>query len=134
MLTNDATQVDSGTTLNYFPTSVADAINAAFDPAAVYEDDEGAYIVDCNATAPTFGIQINGTIFYTNPLDMILLAGTDEDGNDVCISGIDDGGDSAGDVYILGDTFQKNVVTVYDVGAVELRFAAREFYDSNDTY
>ncbi|RDW61612.1 aspartic proteinase [Coleophoma crateriformis] len=125
--------VDSGTTLNYFPTAVADAVNAAFSPAAVYSDYEGAYIVDCNAVAPSLGIQIGGTIFYTNPLDMILLAGTDSAGNDVCISGIDDGG-SAGSLFILGDTFQKNVVTVFDVGAVELKFASREFYDSNDTY
>jgi len=125
--------VDSGTTLNYFPTSIANAVNDAFVPAAEYDEDEGAYIVDCDATPPSLGININGTVFYTNPLDMILLAGTDEDGNDVCISGIDDGGsDAAEDVYILGDTFQKNVVTVFDVGAGVLHFAAREFYPSND--
>jgi aspergillopepsin I len=48
---------------------------------------------------------------------------------------IDDGrSDTAEDVYILGDTFQKNVVSVFDVGAVELRFAAREFCPSNDPY
>ncbi|KAG9239992.1 aspartic peptidase domain-containing protein [Calycina marina] len=127
--------VDSGTTLNYLPTSISDAINKAFIPPAVYEDDEGAYIVDCKAKAPTFGITIGGTTFYTNPLDMILLAGTDDDGNDVCISGIDDGGnDDVKDVFILGDTFQKNVVVVFDVGAAELHFAAREFYPSNDAY
>ncbi|KAJ5123649.1 hypothetical protein N7448_009746 [Penicillium atrosanguineum] len=81
--------VDSGTTLNYYPTSVADAVNAAFDPPATYSDDEG----------------------------------------------IDDGGDdSSEDLYILGDTFQKNVVTVFDVGAVELKFAPHEDYTSNDTY
>ena len=127
--------VDSGTTLNYFPTAVADAVNAAFVPPAVYSDDEGAYVVDCKAKAPSLGIKISGTIFWTNPLDMILLAGTDENGNDVCISGIDDGGsDTAEDVYILGDTFQKNVMSVFDIGAVELRFAAREFYSSNGPY
>jgi hypothetical protein len=66
---------------------------------------------------------------------MILLAGTDDAGNDVCISGIDDGGsDTEEDVYILGDTFQKNVVTVFDIGAGELKFAAREYYPSNDPY
>ncbi|KUJ18547.1 acid protease [Mollisia scopiformis] len=125
--------VDSGTTLNYFPTRIADAVNDAFVPPAIYDEDEGAYIVDCSATPPSLGIVINGTTFYTNPLDMILLAGTDEAGDDVCITGIDDGGsDAAEDVYILGDTFQKNVVTVFDVGAAELQFAAREYYPSND--
>ncbi|KAJ5733857.1 hypothetical protein N7493_002643 [Penicillium malachiteum] len=127
--------VDSGTTLNYYPTSIADEVNAAFDPPAVYSDDEGAYIVDCDATPPAHGITIGGTTFTINPLDMILYAGTDDDGNSICISGIDDGGDDdSEDVFILGDTFQKNVVTVFDVGAVEMKFAPHEDYDSNDTY
>jgi hypothetical protein len=125
--------VDSGTTLNYFPTPVANAINAAFNPPAIFSDDYGAYVVDCNATAPSMGINIGGTVFYHNKLDMILLAGTDDNGNEICISGVDDGGDDlATDVFILGDTFQKNVVTVFDIGAFEMRFAAREFYPSND--
>lgn len=126
--------VDSGTTLNYLPTALADAVNAAFVPPAVFVEDDGAYIVDCNATAPSFGIIINGTTFFHNALDMILPAGTDEDGNEICISGVDDGGDETGDVFILGDTFQKNVVTVFDVGAGVLKFAARENYTSDDPY
>jgi hypothetical protein len=101
----------------------------------VYSDDYGAYIVDCHAKPPSHGIIISGRTFYINPLDMILYGGTDEAGNDVCISGVDDGGsDLDEDVYILGDTFQKNVVVIFDVGAVELRFAAREYYPSNDDY
>jgi hypothetical protein len=127
--------VDSGTTLNYLPTNISNAINNAFNPPAVYTESDGAYIVDCKAKAPSVGITIGGTTFHTNPLDMILLAGTDIAGRDVCISGIDDGGDNPDqDVYILGDVFQKNVVTVFDIGATELRFAAREFYKSDDTY
>ena len=64
---------------------------------------------------------------------MILDAGTTDDGAELCITGIDDGGDDAEeDLYILGDTFQKNVVTVFDVGAVELLFAPHEDYTSND--
>ncbi|PWY82099.1 acid protease [Aspergillus heteromorphus CBS 117.55] len=127
--------VDSGTTLNYVPTSIAEEINAAFSPAATYSEDEGAWIVDCDATAPTHGVTIGGTTFYINALDMILEAGTDENGEAICISGIVDGGsDTSEDLYILGDTFQKNVLTVFDIGAVELKFAAREDYTSNDTY
>lgn len=127
--------VDSGTVLNYLPTTVANAVNKAFVPAAVYSSDDGAYVVSCTATPPVFGIEIGGTIFYTNPLDMILHAGADDDGNDVCMSGINDGGsDISKDLYTLGETFQKNVVTVFDVGAGVLQFAARENYTSNDTY
>ncbi|KAJ5894202.1 acid protease [Penicillium taxi] len=127
--------VDSGTTLNYYPTAVADAVNAAFEPAATYNSDEGAYVVDCKATAPTHTITIGGTAFTINPLDLILYAGTDDEGNDICITGIVDGGDDySEDVFILGDTFQKNVVTVFDVGATELKFAPNVDYTSNDDY
>lgn len=91
--------------------------------------------MDCDATAPELGIQINGTVLEINALDMILIAGEDEEGNDVCISGIDDGGTLAsGGPFILGDTFLKNVVAVFDVGAVQLSFAPREDYPSDDPY
>ncbi|KAJ5175667.1 uncharacterized protein N7482_001544 [Penicillium canariense] len=127
--------VDSGTTLNYYPTEFANQVNAAFDPPAVYSDDDGVYIVDCNAKAPRHGVTINGKTFYINPLDMILNAGTDSNGKTICISGVDDGGSSlTQDVFILGDTFQKNVVSIFDVGAAEMRFAPREYYSSNDDY
>jgi hypothetical protein len=53
-------------------------------------------------------------------------------GDGTCITGIDDGG-SAGSLFILGDTFQKNVVSIFDVGAVEMLFAPNEDYTSNDT-
>ena len=55
-------------------------------------------------------------------------------GDGTCITGIDDGGSATSDLFILGDTFQKNVVTIFDVGAVELLFAPNEDYTSNDTY
>jgi len=56
-------------------------------------------------------------------------------GDGVCITAINDGGDSStGDLFILGNTFQKNVVTIFDVGAVEMPFAPHEDYTSNDTY
>lgn len=123
-------QVDSGTTLNYYPTSMANAVNAAFSPPATYNDTQGAYVVDCNAAAPAHTITIGGTEFTISPLDMILYAG-----DDLCISGIDDGGnDASEDLYILGDTFQKNVVSVFDVGAAEMKFAPHVNYTSNDTY
>jgi hypothetical protein len=128
-------QYDSGTTLNYFPTTVSQAFNAAFNPPAIYSETDGVYYVDCNASKPALDIVIGGTKFDTNPLDLILFQGLDANGNDVCITGVSDGGDDASvDFYILGDTFQKNVVSVFDVGAAELRLAAREHYTSNDPY
>jgi Eukaryotic aspartyl protease len=125
--------LDSGTTLNYFPTSVANAFNAAFNPPAVYSPSEGVYYVDCKAKKPAFDIVIAGTNFNINPLDVILFFGTDTNGKDICISGVGDGGVDQS-VYVLGDTFLKNVIAVFDVGAAQMAFAAREHYPSNDLY
>ncbi len=126
--------VDSGTTLNYVPTAVATKINAAYSPAATYSSTYGAYVVSCTATAPAVSIDIAGTQFPINPLDMILQT-TDDNGKTICITGWEDGGSSASeDIFILGDVFQKNVVTLFDVGAATLQFAGREFYSSDDTY
>ncbi|KAL2354903.1 aspartic peptidase domain-containing protein [Cryomyces antarcticus] len=91
--------VDSGTTLIYVPEAIADA---------------------CNATAPVFGVNISGKIFYINPSDMVL-----DTGDGKCITGVQGNG---GGLNILGDVFLKNVLAVFDIGASEMRFAAREYY------
>lgn len=122
--------VDSGTSLNYLPNHLAKAVNDAFNPPAKYDKKEDVYVVDCNATAPDLGTMIAGTVFKTSPLDLILPSGKDDNGKELCITGIVNGGnDPSQDTYILGDVFQKNVVTVYDIGASLLRFAPR---DSDD--
>ncbi|MCJ1413179.1 hypothetical protein MMC19_007283 [Ptychographa xylographoides] len=110
--------VDSGTTLLYAPTQVAYDINAQFVPAAVNEED--TFFVDCNAKAPTFGVEVGGAVFYINAKDLIV-----PNGDGTCISGIQDAGDSFG---ILGDVFLKNVLAVFDIGASAMIFAAREVY------
>ena len=45
-----------------------------------------------------------------------------EDGT--CLSGVADAGLGSS---ILGDVFLRNVLAVFDVGAKEMRFAAREY-------
>jgi hypothetical protein len=108
---------------------VANKINAASSPAAVYSGTDGVYVVSCTSKPPAVSIDIEGTLFTINPLDMILDAG-----DWTYISGFMDGRSSdTEDIFILGDTFQKNVVTLFDVGAVNMQFAGREFYASDDT-
>jgi len=118
--------VDSGTTLMYLPDQVAEAVNELFDPPSVYIPEEGVYENDCDATPPTFAIRIGGTDFYINGADLLL---TGELGYDPetggCTTGVQPGG--AGP-YILGDTFLKNVVAVFDIGASEMKFAPHENY------
>lgn len=95
--------LDTGTTLNYVPTSVAKKYNAKFVPPAKFVKDEDTYYVDCNATVPAFSVTIGGTEFAIDGKDQILPAGTDDDGNVVCISGTQDGGSSsdADNIFIM---------------------------------
>lgn len=121
---NDATEVqvivDSGTTVNYLPKVTADRVNALFEPAATYDAQIGYYTVDCNAKAPEFGVRIGQEIFYVNPEDNILkLSAT------TCITGVSRTG--TGGNSILGHVFFKNVLAVFDIGASQMRFAAREY-------
>lgn len=114
--------IDSGSTLIYLPTGIASAVNALFDPAAVYDAGSDAYLVNCSAKAPKFGVEIGGQTFFVNGKDLILDYGI---GNGICASGITEAGSG---MSILGDVFLKNVLAIFDVGSGEMRFAAREFY------
>ena len=107
--------VDSGTTQNYVPEAVADAVNYAFSPPPDYKDSTGDYIVQCTSKPPTFGVVIGGKTFMIDPRDMII----NEGGR--CISGVAATGSSG--TSILGHSFLKNVVAVFDVGSQIMRFA-----------
>lgn len=127
--------VDSGTSLNYFPNAISKEINAAFSPPATWDDYTGTYKVDCKAKAPSLGVNIGGTMFYINTLDMIIQDDVDDNGNPLCVTGVTDGGDDVNaDLFILGDIFLKNVIAVFDFGVNEMLFISREFYSSNDPY
>ncbi|CRG87548.1 hypothetical protein PISL3812_04566 [Talaromyces islandicus] len=121
--------VDSGTYPNRFPAAVADKINAAFKPPAVYIEEYGAYAVPCNATAPDLGIAIGGKIFYMHPTDMFVPIGQDG----ICTTSIYRGFDLdpslyPDGLYILGDVFLHNVVAVYDIGNEQIHFAPHNDY------
>lgn len=112
--------VDSGTTLNYLPTQIAEAINNAFVPRAVYDQEVGGYVTACNAVPPAFGIKIGGQMIWTDPTNMILPQVKNRQGK--CLTGISDTDEEP---YILGDTFMQGLVAVFDVGKLEMRFAKR---------
>lgn len=113
------TIVDSGTSLCYVADDVVAEVAAAFSPPAEYDDSAGAYFVDCAAKAPIFGVSIAKKIFYINKLDLIVNLG-----GDTCVMGLQP---TFGGLNILGDVFMKNVISVFDIGAEEMRFAARQF-------
>lgn len=87
--------IDSGTTINYLPTSIANAYNALFQPPATYSFVDGNYHVDCNAKVPSFAVTIGGKKFTIDKKDQILPNGIGSDGKLTCITGTSDGGDPA---------------------------------------
>jgi hypothetical protein len=94
--------LDTGTTLNYLPTSVARKFNQAFVPPATYDREQGLYFVKCTAKAPPFAVVMNGTSFEVDARDNVVVAGMDKDGKDICISGTQDGGPRTPDnIFIL---------------------------------
>lgn len=111
--------VDSGTSLIYAPASVAQAVAALYSPPATFSSEYGVYTVACNAKPPVFGVVVQKKLLYVNPIDMVIQAG-----GGLCVSGVQ--GDGGG-YTILGDVFMRNVLTVFDLGAAEVRFSAREF-------
>ncbi|KAI0086737.1 acid protease [Irpex rosettiformis] len=125
-LTGSSAILDTGTTLNLLPTPVANAYNAAFDPPGQLDPGSGLFLVDCSLLTkatngnskgiPPFSVVIGGKVFQVDGRDNVLPAGTDENGNEVCISGVQDGGPAEdGNIFILGDVFLHNVVSTFDV-------------------
>jgi len=112
--------VDSGTSLFYAPDDVAQAVANLFDPPAVWDPDQQEWFVECNASAPVFGVGVSSKVFYVNPADMIVPTSPTQ-----CISGIQP---NFGGLTILGDVWMKNVIAVFDIGAEHMRFAARQYY------
>lgn len=111
--------LDSGTSLIYAPPTVVGDLAALYAPAATFDAASQLYTVPCAATAPVFGVVVAAKVLYVNPADLIIRAASD-----LCIMGVQSSG--AGHM-ILGDVFLRNVLVVFDVGAAEMRFAAREF-------
>ena len=113
--------VDSGTTLIYLPDSVAVIVNSLFGPPATFDAGTGLYVVNCGAVAPKFGVHIGGQLFYINPLDVVLETGL----VGICFSTVQKADRG---LAVLGDVLLKNVLVVFDAGAGEMKFAAREEY------
>lgn len=114
--------VDSGNYFNQIPQPVAGEILKAYNPPAVLDPETEMYVVDCDAETPALGLTIAGRTFYHLPEDMILKR---PDGS--CVSTILPPAGGEGDLTLnfLGDAFMNNVVSVFDFGANEMRFAAR---------
>ena len=61
--------IDSGTTVAYVPSTLASEINAAFSPPAKLKN--GYWEVSCDATPPSFSVNIGGTNFKISSAELL---------------------------------------------------------------
>ncbi|KAL4739958.1 aspartic peptidase domain-containing protein [Aspergillus similis] len=114
---------DSGNPLSYIPSQIADPLNNLFSPPGVYNKTLQAYVVDCDAKAPSsFSLEIDGQTFTHDAADLIY-----QTGEDVCISAIGNSDEirllDNLQLNVIGVPFLKSVVAVFDIGKNEMRFA-----------
>lgn len=139
--------VDSGTSLAYFPQDVVEYIASLFSPPATYTESTDLWVVNCTARAPRVGVIIGGKSFFIHEEDLMNRVPESVGGPSAgvgagqCVlatQGAEEGG------YLLGDSWLKNVLVVFDLekgtdfgpggsdrdgnGGGSLRIAARETY------
>ncbi|OAL51564.1 acid protease, partial [Pyrenochaeta sp. DS3sAY3a] len=114
--------VDTGNHMNLLPVEIAEAINNAFSPPGVFDEETHVYFVDCAAKTPKVGVTLDGRTFWHGQSEDLIYV----DASGICYSSIaptaEDGGIT---LNFLGDAFLRNVVSVYDFGKNEMRFASR---------
>ena len=99
--------------------ALATPLLSAYNPPATYAEAWGVYEVLCNATAPGVAFTIGGVNFEISPADLIFQTLVDPD-TGLCVTGIQ----PSTEPYILGDSFMNNVLTTFDLGALQMRFTA----------
>lgn len=121
--------LDSGSSLMYLPDDIATAIFSAV--GAEYDEESGVAILDCGQgtsddtidftfSSPTIRVALN---------ELVIVAGTDRRGNDICILGIAPAGPST---PVLGDTFLRSAYVVYDLENNEISLAQTNFNSTTD--
>lgn len=100
-------------------------------PRAVFNTQTGLYIVNCTAVPPRVGVNIAGATFFISPDDLMnrgsgAVGGQGNGaGPGQCVLAVQP---SMGGASVLGDSWLKNVLVVFDLGANRVRIAGREVY------
>lgn len=123
--------VDSGTTLIYLPDRIADYVASLFNPPATFNANTQLYLVSCTATAPTVGVKIAGKTYNISTDDLMNRGSGAVGGPAVgarsgqCALAVQR---AAGGASVLGDSWLKNVLVVFDLGENKVRVASRGTY------
>lgn len=121
--------VDTGTVTITVGEESAKILAASFDPPAWINETLGDYVVQCNATAPDFAMEIAGQLFNVTGKDLILELPPE---HPFCYMGVQAGLAKPGFPPILGSVFLRNVLAVFDVGRTQMTFASRMNYEYED--
>jgi hypothetical protein len=119
--------IDSGTTFSLFPESIARGY-ALQVPKPVFRYQDGYWAL-CDTKMPRFGMVIGGKTFWWKDEDLLLqdlqqdLPRENGQIATFCALGLMDILPEG--PYILGDNFLSGLVSVFDVGASEMRFYER---------
>ncbi|KAF2669770.1 acid protease [Microthyrium microscopicum] len=114
--------IDSGSPVSYLPKEIARAIHAQFTPPVSVDWLTGQYLFDCKNTKPAkVGVKFGNATVHFDPADLMIVGA-----GDLCVSGIQNAPNVGKGVRsVLGGSFLKGVVAVFDVGRGEMRFAER---------
>ncbi|KAF7797804.1 hypothetical protein EIP86_009009 [Pleurotus ostreatoroseus] len=116
---NFDTIIDSGTTIMYGPPSAVKSFYAAISGTGVYDSSEGYYYYPCDSL-PTVGFSWGGKTWAITDANFNL--GEVSSGRCVgALAGQDLG--LGNNVWLLGDSFMKNVYTVFSVDDATVGFA-----------
>lgn len=108
------TNLDTGTSLAQIPREYADVIYGSV-PGSQLVRSSGVYIVPCD-TKLNLSFVFSGVEYPVHPIDTV-AATTDDSGSSViCYSGFTFGTSGSEDL-LLGDSFLRNVYSLYDYGS-----------------
>jgi hypothetical protein len=116
--------LDSGSSLMYLPDEVVRSLYSAFN--AEYDGAQGAAFVDCDMANQQGSLEFTFSgVTISVPYDeLVVVAGQNNRGQEVCILGISPAGDSPS---VLGDTFLRSAYVVYDLENNEISLAQTNF-------
>ncbi|KAH9894313.1 protease [Cubamyces lactineus] len=118
------TIIDSGTTIMYGPPAAVKQVYAAVKGSEVFDAETGFYSFPC-ATPPALAFTWGGKSWDVNPANLDL--GQKEPGSSQCVGALAGQDLGLGDnVWLLGDSFMKNVYTVFSFDKNAVGFAALE--------
>ncbi|KAF7326642.1 Acid protease [Mycena venus] len=114
------TIIDSGTTIMYGPPAAVAQVYAKVPGAKLFDSQSGLYSFPC-ATPPRIAFNWGGRDWVISAANINL--GLTAQGSNQCVGALA-GQNIIGDTWLLGDSFMKNVYSVFDFGTNTVGFAS----------